>query len=150
MGPAQRPGHHIRKRRLHASSPDNGTTWSKNIRVTDQLIDRRVGVFGNNFDVSGPPGLATTNSFAMFGWDDTRNSMRGELGAGTQDLFTAAAQYKAVGGGTSVTLKVVLAAVVGLLFVGLILFIASLGARRRLGPPSGGPDVTARTQAGVS
>ena len=134
----------------YASSPDNGTTWSKNIRVTDQLIDRRVGVFGNNFDVSGPPGLATSNAFAVFGWDDTRNSQRGELGAGTQDLFTAAVQYKAVGGGTSVTLKVVLAAVVGLLFVGLILFIASLGARRRLGPPSGGPGVTARTQAGVS
>ena len=42
----------------YTSSSDNGTTWSKNIRVADQLIDRRVGVFGNNFDVSGPPGLA--------------------------------------------------------------------------------------------
>jgi len=132
------------------SSTDNGTTWSKNIRVTDKLIDRRIGVFGNNFDVSGPPGLATTNAFALFGWDDTRNAKRGELGAGTQDLFTAAVQYKAVAGGTSKVLKIVLAAAVGLLFVGLILFVAGLGARRRARPSEGGPTVAGRASAEVS
>ncbi len=132
------------------SSTDNGTTWSKNIRVTDELIDRRIGVFGNNFDVSGPPGLATTNAFALFGWDDTRNAKRGELGAGTQDVFTAAVQYKAVAGGTSKVLKVVLAATAGLLFVGLILFVAGLGARRRALPSEGGPTVAGRASAEVS
>jgi len=131
----------------YASSSDNGTTWSKNIRITDQLIDRRIGVFGNNFDVSGPPALASSNAFAVFGWDDTRNSKRGELGAGTQDLFTAAAQYKAVGAGTSRLVKVVLAAVVGLLFVGLILLLAALGSRRS--QPSSDAEVAGRSRAGV-
>ncbi len=132
------------------SSTDNGATWSKNIRVTDALIDRRIGVFGNNFDVSGPPGLATTNAFALFGWDDTRNAKRGELGAGTQDLFTAAVQYKPVAGGTSKVLKVVLAAAAGLLFAGLISFIGALGARRRARPSEGGPTVPGRASAEVS
>lgn len=39
-----------------ASSTDNGLTWSKNLRVTDQTVDRKLGVFGNNFDISAPPG----------------------------------------------------------------------------------------------
>ena len=124
----------------YVSSADNGATWSKNIRITDQLIDRRIGVFGNNFDVSGPPALATSNAFALFGWDDTRNAKRGDLGAGTQDLFTAAAQYKAVSAGTSRALKIVLAAVAGLVLVGLVLFVAALGTGRRSVPP-GGPRV---------
>ncbi len=135
----------------YASSTDNGDTWSKNIRVTDQLVDRRIGVFGNNFDVSGPPALATSNAFAVFGWDDTRNAKPGELGAGTQDLFTAAAQYKAVGGGTSAAVKVGLAAMAGLLLVGLVLLIAARLARGRigLGTPErakapGGAEATAR------
>ena len=132
-----------------ASSVDNGTTWSKNIRITDQLIDRRIGVFGNNFDVSGPPGLASSNAFALFGWDDTRNAKPGELGAGTQDLFTAAAQYKAVSTGTSRIVKVALAAVAGLVLVGLVLFVAALGARGRTGPPQGEPRLAGRTRSGV-
>lgn len=132
---------------FYASSSDNGATWSKNIRISDQLIDRRVGVFGNNFDVSGPPALASSNAFAVFGWDDTRNAKPGELGAGTQDLFTAAAQYKAVAGGTSRVVKVVLAAVAGLLFVGLILFLAALGSRRSR--PSSDSEVAGQSRAGV-
>ena len=56
----------------YAYSEDDGVTWSKNIRVTDQTIDRRYGVYGNNFDQNSPPALASTNQFAIFGWDDTR------------------------------------------------------------------------------
>lgn len=132
------------------SSTDNGTAWSKNIRVTDKLIDRRIGVFGNNFDVSGPPALATTNAFAIFGWDDTRNAKPGELGAGTQDLFTSAVQYKAVAGGTSKGLKIVLAALAGLVFVGLVLLVAAMGGKGRFRPSEGGPTVAGRAPAEVS
>ena len=32
----------------YAYSTDNGSTWSKNVRVTDQSIDRRLGVWANN------------------------------------------------------------------------------------------------------
>lgn len=127
---------------------DNGTTWSKNTWITDQLIDRRVGVFGNNFDVSGPPALASSNAFAVFGWDDTRNSKPGEVGAGTQDLFTAAAQYKAVATGSAGVVEVVLAALAGLLLAGSILFLAALGSRRS--QPSSDSEVAGQTRAGVA
>src|SRR5215210_5769491 len=63
----------------YAYSEDDGVTWSKNIRVSDQTIDRRYGVWGNNFDQNSPPALTSTNEFAFLGWDDTRYS-RGEDG----------------------------------------------------------------------
>lgn len=129
------PGLNFANDVYHTSSTDGGATWSANRRVTDQVVDRRVGVFGNNFDVSAPPGLSTTNAHVLVGWDDTRNSQPGELGAGTQDVYTANIQYQAVAGGTSRIVKIALAAVVGLLLVGLVLLGVGLGARRRAGPP---------------
>ena len=87
----------IASRRSSGSPTDNGTTWSKNLRVTDRIVDRRIGVFDNDFDVSAPPGLATSNDYIIVGWDDTLNATPVELGAGTQDLFTAAVQYQAWG-----------------------------------------------------
>lgn len=61
----------------------------------------------------------------------TRNGTKGELGSGTQDIFTAAVQYQALGsGGASRGAKVVLAGVVGLLAVGLVLVAVSKGSRR--------------------
>lgn len=129
------PGLNFANDVYQSSSTDNGTTWSKNLRVTDRIVDRRIGVFGNNFDVSAPPGLATSNDYIIVGWDDTRNATPGELGAGTQDLFTAAVQYQAVGGGTSRAVKVALAGVVGLVATGLVLLAIGLAGRRRGGPP---------------
>jgi hypothetical protein len=140
-------------------STDNGTTWAKNVRVTDQTIDRRFGVWGNNFDQNSPPSLASINAYALFGWDDTRFS-RGEdgaiaiddpvsggegIGGGVQDIFVSAVQFTEVGGGTSNTAKAVLAGVVGLLAVGLILLVVSLtgrdgsGARVRAKPAKKAP-----------
>jgi len=125
----------------YSYSNDDGKTWSKNMRVTDRSIDRKLGVWGNNFDQSSPPGIASTNSYAIFGWDDTRNSDTASpatagFGGGLQDIYTAAVQYEVVGSGTSSTVKVALAAVVGLLLVGLILLAVSLGSKRRIGGPS--------------
>ena len=124
----------------YAYSNDNGKTWSKNIRVTDRTIDRKLGVWGNNFDMNSPPGIASTNAYALFGWDDTRNSdtstsANAGLGGGVQDIYTAAVQYEVVGGGTSNAVKIALAAVVGLLAVGLILLAVSLTQRGRAGGP---------------
>ncbi len=123
----------------YAYSNDDGKTWSKNVRISDRTIDRKFGVWGNNFDMSSPPGIASTNAYAIFGWDDTRASdptapSSAGLGAGIQDIYTSAVQFEVVGGGTSSTVKVVLAAVVGLLVVGLILLAVGLSQRRRLGP----------------
>jgi hypothetical protein len=127
----------------YVSSTDNGANWSSNIRVTDRSVDRTLGVWGFNFDMSSPPGLASTNAFAMLAWDDTRNSepgasasvYTGGYGAGLQDVYAAAVQYQAVGGGTSKAAQAALAAAIGVLAVGLILSLAALAARRRAGPP---------------
>jgi Neuraminidase (sialidase) len=112
----------------YASSTDNGTTWSKNIRLTDQIVDRRIGIWGNGFDVSAPPGIASTNQLLVVGWDDTRN---GTQLTQTQDLFTVDVQYERLGGGTSKAAKVAMAAVGAVGLVGLILLVSSRAARRR-------------------
>ena len=119
-------------------STDNGKTWSKNIRVTDQSINRKYGVWGVNYDMSSPPGIASTSKFAVFGWDDTRftdtkNADSAAYGGGTSDMFSAVAQFTAVGGGTSKAAKLVLAGAVGLLAVGLVLLVAALAVRGRTG-----------------
>ena len=123
------------------TSFDNGVTWSKNTRITDQPIDRRIGVWSTNFDITSPPGLATTKAYTMLSWDDTRNTDLSApdaraLGGGLQDIYIAAAQYRELGGGTSNAAKVVLAGVVGLLVVGLALLAVSMLSRRSgEGPP---------------
>jgi hypothetical protein len=118
------------------TSFDNGVTWSKNTRVTDQPIDRRIGVWSTNFDINSPPGLALTKQYTMVAWDDTRNTDltaadAGSLGGGLQDIYVSSVQYAEIGGGSSTAAKVALAGVVGLLVVGLVLLGASMATRRR-------------------
>ncbi len=117
----------------HSSSTDNGNTWSKNNRVTDRSIDRRFGPFAANFDLNGPPALASVDSYSLIGWDDTRF---GDPTTETQDIFTSAVQYSEVGG-ESRALSYVFAGVLGLLLVGLILLLGSLATKRRDGAGAG-------------
>ncbi|MGH9276766.1 MAG: hypothetical protein ACRD12_01450 [Acidimicrobiales bacterium] len=136
----------------YAYSTDNGATWSANTRITDQVVDRRFGVWGINYDINSPPGVGSADEFAVFGWDDTRFS-RGDAGAvetadpvaegegfggGVQDVFISAAQFAPIATGSSDAAKIVLAAVVGLLIVGVALVVAATISRRRVGggPPS--------------
>jgi hypothetical protein len=135
-------------------SNDDGKTWSANQRITDRTIDRKFGVWGNNFDMSSPPGIASTNKLAYFAWDDTRNSdvtspASAGFGGGVQDIYTSAVQFDVVGGGTSSTVKVVLAAVVGLLVVGLILLGVGLSQKRRLTGPADKQTVKGKEPAKV-
>jgi hypothetical protein len=133
----------------YSYSNDNGATWARNVRITDQTIDRRFGVWGNNFDQNSPPGMVSTDEYVMFGWDDTRFS-RGEagtvqaedptqvggtggIGSGVQDIFTAAYQFKALGGGTSAVAKAIIAGVIGLLAVGIVLLIVAMASKRSAG-----------------
>lgn len=109
-------------------STDNGANWSENIRVSDQSIDRRIGVFASNFDLNGPPGIASTDDFALVAWDDTRNFDEVTQG---QDIYAAAVQFEELAAGTSDTSRYVLAAVVGIVVVGLLFVVLSLVARRR-------------------
>ena len=126
----------------YAYSTDNGRTWSRNFRVTDQSVDRRVGVWGANYDINSPPAVTSTNAYALFGWDDTRNTSQfydenvtSEFGGGLQDLFTAQFQFEVVGGGTSNAARIALAGVIGLVVVGLVLLAVAVGAKRRSTTP---------------
>jgi len=129
----------------YAYSNDDGRTWSRNQRITDQSIDRRLGIWGNNYDIASQPGVASTNAYAVFGWDDTRNSDKAfadsaAVGGGLQDVYVAAAQFEKLGGGgSSRTAKVILAGAVGLLAVGLAVLLAAMLTRRRTGPPEADP-----------
>jgi hypothetical protein len=114
----------------YSSSTDNGTSWSKNMRITDRVVDRRIGIWSNGYDVNVPPGIASTNKFLVVGWDDTRN---GTDLTQAQDLFTADVQFEQLGGGTSTAARLALAAVVGIGIVGLVLLAFSVVNRRRAG-----------------
>jgi hypothetical protein len=130
----------------YSYSNDDGRTWSKNERITDQSVDRRVGVWGLNYDIASQPGITSTDAYAVFGWDDTRNTDKAVgdntyLGGGLQDIYIAAAQFEEIGGGTSNVAKVVLAGVVGLLAVGLVLLLGAMLTRRRTASsPTAAPD----------
>jgi Neuraminidase (sialidase) len=118
----------------YASSSDNGATWAKNVRVTDQSIDRKIGVYASRFDLNAPPGIASTDSFALVAWDDTRNFDTVTEG---QDIYVAAVQYDEIEPATSNLLKYGLAAVVGLAVVGVLFVLLALLARRREAGPTG-------------
>lgn len=123
----------------YAYSTDDGRSWSANIRLTEKSIDRKLGIWGNNYDIASQPGVASTNAYAVFGWDDTRNSDLSfgdslTTGGGLQDVYVAAAQFEAIGaGGSSNTARIVLAGVAGLIFVGLMLMLAAVVTKRRTG-----------------
>lgn len=107
-------------------STDNGQTWSKNQRITDRSINRQIGPFASNFDLNGPPAVASTDAYALIGWDDTRF---GDGLTETQDIFASAVQFEEVGGTNRAT-AYILSGVVGLVAVGLVLFALSLLSRR--------------------
>lgn len=110
-------------------SDDGGDSWSANVRVTDQSIDRRIGYWGNNADMRSRPGIASTNAAAQLGWSDTRLASAGD---GTQDIFLAQVQHDAVATDeTSGTLLYVAAVIAGLLIGALGLLGAVLVLRRR-------------------
>jgi hypothetical protein len=140
----------------YSYSNDDGRTWSKNQRITDQSVDRKVGVWGANYDITSPPSVLSRDEYAIFGWDDTRATaanyeipINGEFGAGIQDVYTAVAQFETVGPANNDTARIVLAAVIGLLFVGLVLLGVALAAKRRNGPTPA-PKVGKQADAKVS
>ena len=112
----------------YSYSEDNGRTWSKNYRITDRSIDRRIGIWSNGYDMRTPIGIGSTNDLATLVWDDTRNSI--QVGDG-QDVFAGIVQFSAIGGGGSDAARYALAALGGLALVGLILLGISFAASRR-------------------
>jgi hypothetical protein len=74
-------------------SRDGGRSWAPNYRVSDRLIDRRVGVW-DTFGVRGPIGVAATDEAMYVAWSDTRN---GDQADGAQDVYATRARFAAPG-----------------------------------------------------
>lgn len=64
-------------------STDEGQTWAPNVRITDRLIDRRIGPFDTG-DIQGTLGVASTDQGAYIAWDDSRN---GSPETQSQDIY---------------------------------------------------------------
>lgn len=103
----------------YAYSYDRGLTWSRNFRVTESSINRKVGTWSNNFDYRAPPAVASLDETALIAWDDTRLS---DGIAVTQDVFTSTVQLVRLPSKARVLPEVV-AALAGLLGAGLALVI---------------------------
>lgn len=72
------------------SSRDGGSSWTPNLRVSDELIDRTLGVWANNFDVMAPLAIASSDAGAIVAWSDTRN---GNVLSQTQDIYTSTVTF---------------------------------------------------------
>ena len=129
-----------------ASSSDNGRSWSPNIRVTNQSIDRKIGPWSNGYDVRQPVGLTATDRYTLAAWDDTRN---GDADGEAQDLYGAFVQFEPLPPPVSHTWVYALAAVSGLALAGGVITVFGLVNRRRTKPP-GAPAEPAREPAEVT
>jgi hypothetical protein len=116
-----------------STSQDNGATWGANVRVTDQSIDRKLGVWSNGYDIRQPPGIVATDKVTTIAWDDTRLTSAVSEG---QDIYVRAAQFAELGGGGSSTPRFALAAIAGLALAGLVLLLVGrFGHRGRAAMP---------------
>jgi hypothetical protein len=108
-------------------STDGGATWAHNVAVTDQPINFALGVSYNS-DIRQPPGVASADQYATFGWADTR---LGDDTTQTQDAFGVAAQFAPLPAAGSTLLPVLAAVFSGLAVAGLALLLILLIWRRR-------------------
>jgi hypothetical protein len=105
------------------TSFDNGASWTRNLRVTDRSISRRIGVWYGNADIRQPPGVVATSQYTLVGWDDTRE---GDDVTHTQDIYSAMLQYERLGSGPSAALRYGIAAAAGLGAFGFVLLVVAM------------------------
>lgn len=106
-----------------SASNDGGRTFSENVRVTRQAIDRSLGTYNAQYSVEVPPALSSGERTAFVAWSDTR---LGNNESAAQDIFGTQVDLSARG--ISWPLVVIILSVV-LAIVGIGLLI--LAARRR-------------------
>lgn len=117
----------------YASSSDRGKTFGTNIRITDRIIDRNIGIWSNNVHGHTNVGIASTNESVYFAWQDSRN---GNADTHSEDIYFASLKLNgpvlAVAGGAGVPAWAVAGAAVAL-GMGVAMIIV-LGLSRRWGP----------------
>ena len=78
----------------YASSFDEGRTFGQNIRVSDRMADRRIGVWSNNVHSHFSVGIASANDAVYIAWQDTRN---GNSITNSEDIYFASVLLDAPG-----------------------------------------------------
>jgi len=73
-----------------ASSFDRGGTFTKNIRVTDRIIDRNIGVWSNNAHSQSSVAITSSDTTTYVAWQDSRN---GNEVTNVEDIYFAAIQH---------------------------------------------------------
>jgi hypothetical protein len=114
-------------------SSDGGVTWAPNVKVSDQPVNFNFGVSFNS-DIRQPNGIASTNSYAIVGWADTR--LANDVSQ-TQDNFAAAVQFAPLPTTKNTTAPVIAAIFGGLVVAGLVLLLALQMRKGREGPAAG-------------
>ncbi|MFP5317262.1 MAG: sialidase family protein [Acidimicrobiia bacterium] len=71
-------------------SGDDGRSFAPNVRVTDRIIDRSIGVWSNNVHSHTNVAVASTDAAAYVAWQDTRN---GNATAQAEDIYFAAVRF---------------------------------------------------------
>jgi hypothetical protein len=87
----------------YTSSFDNGRTFQRpDMRITDRIIDRNIGVWSNNYHSHTNVGVASTDDGVFFAWQDSRN---GNADNNAEDVY-----FSSVVPASSATLNASLAA----------------------------------------
>jgi len=73
-----------------ASSFDRGATFIKNVRVTDRIIDRNIGVWSNNAHSQTSVAVTSSDTTTYVAWQDSRN---GNAVTNVEDIYFAAVQH---------------------------------------------------------
>lgn len=118
----------------YTTSHDGGATFSPNVRVSDRMIDRSVGVWSNRVDSKHNIGITSTDTSAYVAWQDTRNA-HPELQA--EDVYAAVVRTGEPVDQTQASAFVsrLQGAGAALLAGGLLLLLVGLrGPRQRPGP----------------
>ncbi|MDQ4069814.1 MAG: glycoside hydrolase, partial [Actinomycetota bacterium] len=73
-----------------ASSFDGGDTFTKNVRVTDRIVDRNIGVWSNNVHSQTSVAIASSDTTTYVAWQDSRN---GNSVTNAEDIYFATVQH---------------------------------------------------------
>jgi hypothetical protein len=127
----------------YSYSTDGGVSWAKNVRINDKPVNFNFGVSFNS-DIRQPNGVASTNSYAIIGWADTRNANDTSQ---AQDNYAAAVQFSPLPTTKNTTAPVIAAIFGGLVVAGIILLVVLQMRKRDEGPAAAaaGSKVAART-----
>lgn len=100
-----------------ASSDDGGQSFSENVRVTAESIDRSLGTYNPQYFVEVPPALGSGEEGAYVAWSDTRLA---DPTTDAQDVFGARVGLSS-GGGPWLQIAIAVSVALGLIGAGLLL-----------------------------